>query len=76
MTSSPNVLTTVDSVKKVMGDQSISSIRLKVKGASSVGEQSDKTLQRIKSEIERETGLVATITKGSSPQYGRHESHR
>ena len=68
LTNSPNVLTTVDSVKKVMGDQSISSIRLKVKGASSVGEQSDKTLQRIKSEIERKTGHIATITKGSSPQ--------
>lgn len=68
LTNSPNVLTTLESVRTVLGNQSISSIRLKVEGASSVSEDSEKRLQQIKTEIETDTGLVATVTKGSSPQ--------
>lgn len=68
LTSSPNILTTLDSALAVNGKQAISSIRLKVKGAATVSEQSEQLLQDVKKQIEQETGLVATITKGSSPQ--------
>ncbi|WP_290750599.1 ABC transporter permease [Exiguobacterium sp. UBA3968] len=68
LTSSPNILTTIDSARAINGEQSISSIRLKVKGATTVSEESEQLLQDVKQQIERETGLIATITKGSSPQ--------
>lgn len=68
LTSSPNLLTTIESAKKVRGENSISSIRIKVAGATKVGEASEKLLQKVKSQIEQETGLLVTITKGSSPQ--------
>ncbi|MGX8177169.1 ABC transporter permease [Exiguobacterium artemiae] len=68
LTNSPNILTTLDSARAIYGEKSISSIRLKVKGATTVSEQSEKVLQDVKTQIEQETGLLATITKGSSPQ--------
>ncbi|MCY1691014.1 ABC transporter permease [Exiguobacterium sp. SL14] len=68
LTSSPNILTTIDSARAVNGEQAISSIRLKVKGANTVSEESEQLLQDVKQQIEQETGLIATITKGSSPQ--------
>lgn len=68
LTNSPNILTTLDSAFAVNGKQAISSIRLKVKGATTVSEESEQLLQEVKTQIEQETGLLATITKGSSPQ--------
>ncbi|WP_114570211.1 ABC transporter permease [Exiguobacterium flavidum] len=68
LTNSPSILTTIDSAKMIYGDKSISSIRLKIKGSAKVSEESERILQQVKQTIERETGLVATITKGSSPQ--------
>ncbi|MCK2157241.1 ABC transporter permease [Exiguobacterium sp. 17-1] len=68
LTSSPNILTTLESARGVSGEQAISSIRLKVKGATTVSEESEQLLQDVKTQIEQETGLIATITKGSSPQ--------
>lgn len=68
LTSSPNILTTLDSARGVMGEQAISSIRLTVKGATTVSEESEQLLQDVKTQIEQETGLIATVTKGSSPQ--------
>ncbi|WP_426353490.1 ABC transporter permease [Exiguobacterium sp. R-39] len=68
LTSSPNILTTIDSARAINGEQAISSIRLKIKGATTVSEQSEQLLQDVKKQIEQETGLMATITKGSSPQ--------
>lgn len=68
LTNSPHILTTLDVAKETYGEKSISSIRLKIKGASTVSEESEQLLQDVKQQIERETGLIATITKGSSPQ--------
>jgi len=68
LTSSPNILTTLDSARGVMGEQAISSIRLKIKGETTVSEESEQLLQNVKTQIEQKTGLLATITKGSSPQ--------
>lgn len=68
LTSSPNILTTIDSARAVNGEQAISSIRLKIKGASTVSEASEQLLQDVKKQIEQKTGLMVTITKGSSPQ--------
>ncbi|WP_026831386.1 ABC transporter permease [Exiguobacterium antarcticum] len=68
LTNSPNILTTLDSARAIYGEKSISSIRLKVKGATTVSEESEQLLQDVKTQIEQETGLIATITKGSSPQ--------
>ncbi|WP_323679500.1 ABC transporter permease [Exiguobacterium indicum] len=68
LTSSPNILTTIDSARAVNGEQAISSIRLKIKGASTVSEESERLLQDVKKQIEQKTGLMVTITKGSSPQ--------
>ncbi|MBF8152870.1 ABC transporter permease [Exiguobacterium sp. TBG-PICH-001] len=68
LTSSPNILTTIDSARAVNGEQAISSVRLKIKGASTVSEASEQLLQDVKKQIEQKTGLMVTITKGSSPQ--------
>ncbi|KTR27806.1 hypothetical protein RSA11_03840 [Exiguobacterium indicum] len=68
LTNSPNMLTTLDSAQQYRGNKSISSIRLKIKGGETLSEKSDQLLQQIKATIERDPGLVATITKGSSPQ--------
>ncbi|WP_215084138.1 ABC transporter permease [Exiguobacterium sp. s78] len=68
LTGSPNILTTLNAAQLINGKQSISSIRLKISGAKQMGEKSEQLLQDVKQQIERETGLIATITKGSSPQ--------
>jgi hypothetical protein len=68
LTRSPNILTTIDSARAVNGEHAISSIRLKIKGASTVSEASEPQLQDVKQHIEQQTGLMVTITKGSSPQ--------
>ncbi len=58
-----------------MGDQSISSIRLKVKGASTVGEQSDKTLNV--SSRKSNKRLVLSLRSPKVPlSTGRHEGDR
>ncbi len=68
LTNSPNMLTTLESAQQYRGNKSISSIRLKIKGGETLSEKSDQLLQQIKANIEKDTSLVATITKGSSPQ--------
>ncbi|WP_430789502.1 FtsX-like permease family protein [Virgibacillus flavescens] len=68
LTNPPNVLTTVKAAEKITGGKSISSIRIKIKGIEEVGSSSQTKLEKIKKEIENNTGLQVTITRGSSPQ--------
>lgn len=68
LTNPPNLLTTVKAAEKVMGGDSISSIRVKVEGIEEIGNASQKKLEAVKQEIEETTGLQVTITRGSSPQ--------
>jgi putative ABC transport system permease protein len=68
LTNPPNILTTVRVAEEITGGNSISSIRIKVKGIDQIGEASQQKLTDIKEEIEEKTGLQVTITRGSSPQ--------
>lgn len=68
LTNPPNMLTTIQASQAVMGDNAISAIRLKVKGVETFNESSQKKLESIAKQIEKETGLVTDITRGSSPQ--------
>jgi putative ABC transport system permease protein len=68
LTNPPNILTTLDAATMIHGDDAISSIRIKVKGVETLGEKSEEKLQQVAKEIEKQTGLVTTITRGSSPQ--------
>lgn len=64
----PGMLTTLEVAEKLLGDQPISSIRIKVAGVSNLGEDSHAILERVANEIEEKTGLITDITLGSSPQ--------
>ncbi|WP_164669828.1 ABC transporter permease [Virgibacillus doumboii] len=64
----PNLLTTVKAAEKLLGGNSISSIRIKAKGIEDFGNASQSKLESIKQEIMDKTGLQVTITRGSSPQ--------
>ncbi|WP_164669826.1 ABC transporter permease [Virgibacillus doumboii] len=64
----PNLLTTVKAAEKLLGGNSISSIRIKAKGIEEFGNASQSKLESIKQEIMDKTGLQVTITRGSSPQ--------
>ncbi|MBN3554042.1 ABC transporter permease [Fictibacillus nanhaiensis] len=68
LTNPPNILTTMDAAAMIHGEDAISSIRIKVKGVETLGEKSEEKLQNVRKQIESQTGLVATITRGSSPQ--------
>lgn len=68
LTNSPSIITTLDAARLLNGEQSISSIRIKVNNVDTLNEASEATLQELKEQIERDTGLIATITTGSSPQ--------
>lgn len=64
----PMALTTIDAATKILGDKPISAIRIKVKGVDSYSKESEAKLKNVAKEIENKTGLLATVTLGSSPQ--------
>ncbi|WP_430789498.1 FtsX-like permease family protein [Virgibacillus flavescens] len=64
----PNLLTTIKAAEMVMGGDSISSIRIKVKGIENIGDASQEKLESVKKDIQDKTGLQVIITRGSSPQ--------
>lgn len=64
----PTMLATMDAAEMIIGDQPISSIRIKVAGVSNLSEGSQQIIDRVAADIERETGLITDITLGSSPQ--------
>lgn len=64
----PTMLTTIEAVETIVGDQPISAIRIKVAGVDDMSEASFKKLEEIAAQIEDKTGLITDITLGSSPQ--------
>lgn len=68
LTSPPTLLTTLEAAQFITGDKPISVIRVKVAGINEATEQSRAELERIAMNIRSETGLLADVTLGSSPQ--------
>jgi len=68
LTAPPTLLTTIEGAKVVLGDQAISAIRVKVGGISDLSVDSQAKVNRVAEDIERETGLIADVIMGSSPQ--------
>ena len=68
LTNPPNIITTVEAAEKLTNGNSISSIRVKINGVDGVGEASQNKVENIAKEIADKTGLVTTVTLGSSPQ--------
>lgn len=64
----PGMLTTIEAAEKLLGDEPISAIRIKVAGVQDLSEESQDILERVANEIESRTGLMTDITLGSSPQ--------
>ncbi|QFF98998.1 hypothetical protein PB01_09225 [Psychrobacillus glaciei] len=64
----PTMLTTIEAAEQILGDKPISAIRIKVKNVTTLGEESQKKLEVVAKEIEKQTGLHTDITLGSSPQ--------
>lgn len=67
-TAPPVLLTTLDTAAKLRGEAPISAIRIRVRGAASATEESQRKLEDVAAEITRLTGLKAEITAGSSPR--------
>lgn len=69
LTAPPSMLTTIDAASQLLGDDDvISSIRIKVSGVDDISDESAAILEGVSERIEKETGLMADITLGSSPQ--------
>lgn len=68
LTDPPGMLTTIEAAEKILGDEPISAIRIKVAGVMDLSDTSQATLEQIAAEIEDKTGLITDITLGSSPQ--------
>lgn len=68
LTSAPTILTTIDGATAVLGDKAISSIRVKVAGVTDFSAENQAKVERVAAEIERQTGLLADIILGSSPE--------
>lgn len=68
LTNPPGMLTTIEAAEKLLGDEPISAIRIKVAGVTDLSEESQAILERVAREIENRTGLITDITLGSSPQ--------
>lgn len=64
----PTMLTTIEASEQILGEKPISVIRIKVKDVATIGEESQKKLEIVAKEIEKQTGLLTDITLGSSPQ--------
>ena len=68
LTNPPGMLTTLEAAENILGEDPISTIRIKVAGVSALNEDSQQILERVAKEIEEKTGLITDITLGSSPQ--------
>lgn len=68
LTDPPGMLTTIEAAEKILGDDPISAIRIKVAGVADLSEESQDILEQVAGEIENRTGLITDITLGSSPQ--------
>lgn len=68
LTDPPGMLTTIEAAEKLLGNEPISAIRIKVSGVADLSEESQEILERVAKEIENRTGLMTDITLGSSPQ--------
>lgn len=68
LTDPPGMLTTIEAAEKLLGDEPISAIRIKVAGVADLSEDSQAILEKVAKEIEKRTGLITDITLGSSPQ--------
>jgi putative ABC transport system permease protein len=64
----PLALTTIDAATELVGDHSISAIRVRVAGVVTPSQQSWKHIQQVAQEIRQQTGLQVVVTLGSSPQ--------
>ncbi|WP_052345766.1 ABC transporter permease [Paucisalibacillus sp. EB02] len=68
LTEPPGMLTTIEAAEKILGDEPISAIRIKVAGVTDLSDESQEILEKVAAEIENRTGLITDITLGSSPQ--------
>lgn len=64
----PVALTTLAAARRIMGDNSISVIRVRVAGVSSANEASWNKVAQVAQQIRQSTGLRVLVTLGSSPQ--------
>jgi len=64
----PLALTTIDAASKLVGNHSISAIRVRVAGVVTPNQESWKHIQQVAQEIRQQTGLQVVVTLGSSPQ--------
>jgi hypothetical protein len=68
LTDPPGMLTTIEVAEKLLGEDPISAIRVKVAGVTDMNDESQEILEQVAAEIESRTGLITDITLGSSPQ--------
>lgn len=68
MTPPPTMITTLKTAQKLVGKKPISAIRIKVAGVSQLNNKSQAKVKNIAKEIRQKTGLITSITLGSSPQ--------
>jgi hypothetical protein len=64
----PLALTTIDAARTLVGEHSISAIRVRVSGVVTPNQESWKRIQQVAQEIRQQTGLQVVVTLGSSPQ--------
>jgi putative ABC transport system permease protein len=64
----PLALTTIAVARELIGDHSISAIRVRVAGVVTPSQESWKHIQQVAQEIRQQTGLQVVVTLGSSPQ--------
>ncbi len=68
MVQPPLALTTIDAARTLVGEHSISAIRVRVAGVVTPSQESWKHIQQVAQEIHQQTGLQVVVTLGSSPQ--------
>lgn len=64
----PLALTTIDAARTLVGEHSVSAIRVRVAGVVTPSQQSWKRIQQVAQAIHQQTGLPVLVTLGSSPQ--------
>jgi putative ABC transport system permease protein len=64
----PLALTTIDAARTLIGEDSISAIRVRVAGVVTPTQESWKHIQQVAQEIRQQTDLQVVVTLGSSPQ--------
>ncbi|MFZ5767589.1 MAG: FtsX-like permease family protein, partial [Bacillota bacterium] len=62
------LITTLEAARQLVGDDCISAVRVRVKGARERSPETQRRLEVVASEIARVTGLHVDITAGSSPR--------